>query len=63
MAKPNRLRCPRCRAKIQVSYGFTTYYECNRCGYTKTEEPDNLTKALLWGPLIKAKRGENHGKK
>ncbi len=63
MAKPNRLRCPRCRAKIKPRYGITTYYTCNRCGYTKTEEYDNYTKTLLWGPLFKAKRGDNHGKK
>lgn len=62
MAKPNRLRCPRCRAKIRPSAGPFVYYTCNRCGYSKSEEPDNMTKAFLWGPLIKAKKDKQERK-
>lgn len=56
MAAPNNARCPRCKAKLRVSAGPYVNYRCGRCGYSKNEEPDNMTKEFLWGPLFKTRR-------
>lgn len=56
MAKPNNARCPRCRAKMKMSCGPSVTYNCRRCGYQKSEEMDNLTKTLLFGPLYRTKK-------
>lgn len=56
MAAPNNARCPRCKAKLRVRSGPSVSYTCGRCGYSKTEEPDNLTKEFLWGPLFNTRR-------
>lgn len=55
MAKPNNARCPRCRAKLHIDQGMNRVYTCRRCGYYKAEEPDNMTKEFMWGPLYKTK--------
>ena len=41
--KPNNSRCPKCQTKLQRS---GRAIKCNRCGYYKLEEDDNLTKAF-----------------
>ncbi len=42
--KPNNSRCPKCHAKLKRS---CRSIQCNRCGYYKLEEEDNLTKAFI----------------
>ena len=61
MGKPNNARCPRCKARLRKSGGISMSYTCGRCGYNKTEEPDNLTKAFIYGPLFKTKRRRPNG--
>lgn len=42
--KNSGARCPKCRAKLEVSE-FAE--KCRRCGYTKNLEPSNFTKKLM----------------
>lgn len=51
MAAPNNARCPLCKAKLQKRVGIGTSYTCNRCGYQKSEEPDNWTKKCFQSHL------------
>lgn len=44
MKKNSGGKCPKCRAKLEVSE-FAE--KCRRCGYTKNLEPSNRTKRFL----------------
>lgn len=43
--KPNNSRCPKCQAKLKRAANAIS---CGRCGYSKIEEEDNLTKAIFY---------------